>query len=315
MEIVPTNTAELQLLSYQIEVFQSDLQGICGAFDLRSGKPSSDVVSGALAVDLHAGIDIAQVSLAAAQVSRNNANIRSDPGNHYFLILQHRGQARLVQNDVATLARPGDMFVVDSTQESQFTYGTDASHQISVHLPRDEMSYRFGRRIYGGLSIDRNDPLAVAMKAVLVKLMSSSDAAMQANTVEAFYSVFGALLTDRALGDGGQVNPDRQIVQTAMTLMAEHYQSRDFNTQALADLLGISLRRLQRAFQIIEETPHDRLQRYRVEVAHQALQKSAQSEDKARISTVAYDCGFGELSTFYRLYRKIYGCTPGNTLS
>ncbi|MEM9939813.1 MAG: helix-turn-helix domain-containing protein [Pseudomonadota bacterium] len=314
MQAVPTSNAELQLPSHQIEVFQSDLQGICGAFDLRSGKVSRDVVTGALAVDLHAGIDIAQVSLAAAQVSRDTSNIRRDPGNHYFLILQHRGQARLVQNEVATLARPGDMFVVDSTKESQFTYGTDASHQISVHLPRDEMSHRFGRRIYGGLSIDRDDPLAVAMKAVLVKLMSTTDTAIQANTVEAFYSVLGAYLTGRALGDGGHLNPDRQIVKTALSVMAEHYRVQGFNSRALAKLSGVSLRRLQRAFQITGETPHERLQRFRVEVAHQALQRSSQLQNKSMVSTAAYDSGFGDLSTFYRVYRKIYGCTPGETL-
>ena len=153
----------------------------------------------------------------------------------------------------------------------------------------------------------------MAMKAILAKLMSSADMAMHPNTVEAFYSVFGALLTERALGNGGAVNPDRQIVQSALSLIAEHYKAPDFNSQALADLSGVSLRRLQRAFQITDETPHDRLQRFRVEAAHQILQANAAQNLTATVSSVAFGVGFAELSTFYRVYRKRYGCAPGET--
>lgn len=270
-------------------------------------------MNGDLSVAHLGGLDIASVSLDANNVTRGPLNIRRDPGNHYFLILQHRGQAQLIQNDVVTLARPGDMFVVDSTRESQFHYGGKPSQQISVHLPREEMVHRFGRRIHGGMAIDGQDPLAVAMKAVLVKLMSSADTVVQTNTVEAFYSVFGALLMERTLGNGGAINPDRKIVQSALALIAEHSKVHEFNSQALADLLGVSLRRLQRAFQITDETPHDRLQRFRVEAAHQALRASAARPQSATISSVAFEAGFAELSTFYRLYRKRYGCAPGET--
>ncbi len=298
---------------YPVEVFQSDLRQICGAFDLDAARSQPGCVYGGLSVAQLGGLDIARVALNANKVTRNASNIRRDPGNHYFLILQHRGQAQLIQNDVVTLARAGDMFVVDSTQESQFYYGGEHSQQISVHLPRDEMVHRFGRRIHGGLAIHGQDPLAMAIKAVLVKLMSSGENALQTSTVEAFYSVFGALLTERALGNGGAVNPDRQIVQTALSLIGEHYRSQEFNSQALADLTGVSLRRLQRAFQITDETPHDRLQRFRVEAAHQILQANAAQNPGATVSSVAFGVGFAELSTFYRLYRKRYGCAPGKT--
>jgi AraC-like DNA-binding protein len=298
---------------YPVEVFQSDLRQICGAFDLSTPPIKAGRVRGGLAVNHQGGLDIANVSLDAKSVTRTTQNIRHDPGNHYFLVLQHLGQAQLIQNEVVTLANPGDMFVVDSTQESQFNYGGKLSQQISVHLPREEMKHRFGRRIYGGLDIDGRDPLAMAMKAILAKLMSSTDMSMQPNTVEAFYSVFGALLTERAVGNGGVVNPDRQIVQSALSLMAEQYKAQEFNSQALADLSGVSLRRLQRAFQVTDETPHDRLQRFRVESAHQILQASAAENLAATVSSVAFSVGFAELSTFYRLYRKRYGCAPGDT--
>ena len=259
-------------------------------------------------------MDIARVGMDVDQVSRGTSNIRRDPGNHFFLILQQRGRAQFIQGDSATWAEPGDMFVVDSTQESTFFYGGEQSLQISVHLPREEMCHRFGQRIFGGLAIEGKDPMAVAMKAVLAKLLAAQDTATMPHTVEAFYSVFGAYLTDRALGNGGRLNPDRMLVRHALTLIAEHYRAMDFTSQALADLAGVSLRRLQRAFKVTGETPHDRLQRFRVEAAHQGLQERTTTAASSSIAALAFDVGFADLSTFYRLYRKHYGCAPGETL-
>ena len=238
-------------------------------------------------------------------------NIRRDPGNHFFLILQQHGRSHLSQGDVSTWSNPGDMFVVDSTRESVFRYLGRYSLQLSVHLPRDEMCHRFGKRIYGGLAISADDPLCVAMKALLAKLIAGDKTDTQAHTVEAFYSVFGALLTERALGNHGSVDPDRRMVQRAVTLIGEHFRDPDFSTRALAALMGVSLRRLQRAFQITGETPHDRLQRFRVETARQAILQNAREGEARSITTLAFDHGFGDLSTFYRLHRKHFDCAPG----
>lgn len=297
-----------------VELFQTQLNGICGSFDVLPKKDMPETMSGHLSVAHLGGLDVAHVGLDIDQVSRSASNIRKDPGNHFFLILQQRGQAQLIQGDAATWVEPGDMFVVDSTMQSTFVYGGEQSLQMSVHLPREEMCHRFGKRIFGGLAIDRDDPMAMAMKAILVKLMTTEDTAMLPHTVEAFYSVFGALLTERSLGNGGRVNPDQAIVQQALTVMAEHYRAATFSSQALADMTGISLRRLQRAFKVTGETPHDRLQRFRVEAAHQRLQVRSRLVGSASISTVAYDAGFADLSTFYRVYRKHYNCAPGETL-
>jgi len=127
--------------------------------------------------------------------------------------------------------------------------------------------------------------------------------------------VFGALLTERAVQSGRTVNVDRTVVQHAVALIAQNYRDLEFNTQGLADLLGISLRRLHRAFKVIDETPHDRLQRYRIEVAHEAIMGRSNVGKPQTITEVAYASGFGDLSTFYRTYRRTYRCAPGETVS
>ena len=290
---------------YPIDAFCSDLKSVCGAFNV--DPYGRNTLNAHLSVEQPGGMELARVGLNADRVHRGEVDIRRDPGEHFFLILQQVGRSHLSQGDVSTWADPGDMFVVDAASPSTFQYEGQYSLQLSVHLPRDEMIHRFGKRIYGGLEIAGEDPLAFAMKAVLGKLLSTSSASAQMHMVEAFYSVFGALLTERAMGDGHTPNADRQLVGRALALIAERYSHPEFKTQSLADSLGVSLRRLQRAFQITGETPHDRLQRYRVTAAQEAMK----SQPSRTIIDLAYASGFSDLSTFYRAYRKHFGHAPG----
>ena len=294
---------------YAVDAFCSDLQSVCGAFNVEPGADHDDEIRAHLSVAAMGGMELAHVGTDADIIFRGQKDIRRDPGEHFFLILQQQGRAHLSQGDVSAWVDPGDMFIVDAAKPSQFRYDSAFSLQLSVHLPREEMLLRFGKRIYGGLDIASHDPLAIAMKAVLAKLLTSEDSDTQFHTVEAFYSVFGALLTERARGDGHVPNLDRRLVSSALSLIAEHYSDPDFKTHRLAESLGVSLRRLQRAFQVIGETPHDRLQRYRITAAHAAIQQ----EPARTIAELAFEAGFADLSTFYRAYRKQFGCAPGQT--
>ncbi|MEM6323528.1 MAG: helix-turn-helix domain-containing protein [Pseudomonadota bacterium] len=292
---------------YAVDAFRTDLQVVCGAFNVEPDRAGPETLQAHLSVATTGGLDLARVGLNADHVHRGERDIRRDPGEHFFLVLQQKGRAHLSQGDVSAWAEPGDMFLVDAARPSRFAYEGQYSLQLSVHLPREEMLHRFGKRIYGGINIAASDPLGLAMKAVLAKLISTPDAPAHVHTVEAFYSVFGALLTERALSKGHTPNADRQLVTRALATIAEHYRNPEFKTQSLADSLGVSLRRLQRSFQITGETPHDRLQRYRVTAAHDAIQGAPGHT----ITDLAYGAGFSDLSTFYRAYRKHFGHAPG----
>jgi AraC family transcriptional activator of tynA and feaB len=298
---------DIQPQNYPVDAFVQDLQSICGAFNVEPGVAKQDNLTAHLSTISPGGLDLARVGMNADRVFRGDQEIRRCPGEHFFLILQQQGRALLSQGDVSVWVDPGDMFIVDATQPSTFDYDQKYSLQLSVHLPRDEMLHRFGKRIYGGLDISANDPLAIAMKAMLAKLLLDDGTTGQLHTVEAFYSVFGALLTERALSEGRKPNADRQLMSRAISLIAEHYRNPEFKTQQLAEFSGVSLRRLQRAFQIIGETPHERLQRYRITAANEAIQSQA----SRTVTEVAYSAGFRDLSTFYRAYRKQFGCSPG----
>lgn len=292
-----------------IAAFQDELHSVCGAFQIQPWRAQRQLEAH-LSVQQFGGLDIAHVGLNAEYVERNQCDIRRDPGDHFFLILQREGCADMAQNGRAATIGPGDMFLVDSTQPCRFELTAGYSLQLSVHLPRAEMLHRYGRRIFGGHMVDRRDPLGVSMRALLAKLCVD-DSGIDNQVREAFFSVFGALLTERAQQSAQDVNPDRLIVQQALIVIAENAHDPEFSTADLAARLNISLRKLQRAFQTIHETPHSRLQACRVADAQRRLSVAQKQGQKVNVSAVAFQSGFADLSTFYRLYRKVYGHAPG----
>jgi AraC family transcriptional regulator len=79
---------------------------------------------------------------------------------------------------------------------------------------------------------------------------------------------------------------------------------------ALADLAheaGMSRYHFLRTFrQVAGMTPHQLVLRTRLHRAAVRLRTSDYS-----ISTIAFDAGFGDLSTFNRRFRRLMGCSPG----
>lgn len=291
--------------------FKANLVDVCGTFQVHAKDRKTDIDTH-LSLKRNCRLDVANVGLDADFVERTARDIRRDPGEHFFLILQREGIAHLSQNGSDAWVQPGDMFLVDATKPCQFNYDGAYSLQMSVHLPRLEMIDRFGKRMFGGQKVDRLDPLGLSMRALLAKICSD-DGADQSHVVEAFYSVFGALLTERAQQTNCVTNPDRLIVQRALAIIADKFKDPVFNTSHLAELTGVSLRRMQRAFKVIDETPHDRLQAYRVEAARILLQAAHARNNRPTITAIAYDSGFSDLSTFYRQYRKTFGHAPGQS--
>lgn len=115
--------------SYALDSYQADLQSICGAFHVAPCAQDRTLL-GHLSVTTLAGLDLTQVGLEGVQVARTRREIREDPGDHFFLIMQREGHSILEQNDNTARMLPGDMFLVDATRESLFRYGDGYSLQL-----------------------------------------------------------------------------------------------------------------------------------------------------------------------------------------
>jgi AraC family transcriptional regulator, positive regulator of tynA and feaB len=265
-----------------VEILEAEIRRVCGSFDLEP-MGRTGVVNGDVTTRRVGPFDTAIVALDASEVARNTRSIRQDPGEYFFLLVQDAGHCRVEQGDQVAELSPGDMFLVDSLKPSSFLYRGERSNQVSLHIPRDEMLHRFGTPCTGGLSISRDDPLWLAMRAVIAKMLLEEGA--QAQLGEAFLCLLGAYLHSTRVTGAAET-----LLSRALAMIDRHRADPGFGPRELAVRLNVSERMLQR---------HARL----------SARKGEQAAEG--VTAVAFDCGFNDLSYFYREFRKKYGTTPG----
>lgn len=287
-----------------VEILEAEIRRVCGSFNLEPMQRTG-VVNGDVTTRRIGPFDTAIVALDESEVARSPRAIRQDPGEYFFLLVQDAGQCRVEQGDHVAELSPGDMFLVNSVKPSTFLYRGERSNQLSLHIPREEVLHRFGTACSGGLSISRDDPLWVAMRAVIAKMLLEESA--QAQLGEAFLGLMGAYLhSARSTGASAET-----LLSRALAMIDRHRADPTFGPRELAGRLNVSERMLQRHFRPLGETPGHRLLNRRLELAHARLSARKGEHLAEGVTAVAFDCGFNDLSYFYREFRKKYGMTPG----
>lgn len=289
----------------QAELLEADIRKVCGSFDVEPMRRSG-VVNGSVSARRFGPFDTAVVSVDASRIARNARSIRQDPGEYMFLLIQDAGQCRVMQAEHSALLMPGDMFLVDSVKPSTFLYESDNSNQISLHIPRNEAVHRFGGVCTGGLGISREDPLWLAIRAVIAKMLEGGAAQMQLG--DSLLSLIGSYIYS-VRGQGG-ANAAETLLSRALATIDRHRADPAFGPQSLASLLNVSERMLQRHFRPLGETPSHRILNRRLELAHARL-TAGHARTSESVTAIAFDCGFNDLSYFYREFRKKYDITPG----
>ena len=292
-----------------VEILEAKIREACGSFDLEP-MGRGGMISGDLSTRRIAQFEAVIVSLDARQVQRGSRAIRRDPGEYFFLLVQEEGHCRVDQCRQSIHLAPGDMFLVDSTRPSAFVFDGEHASQMSVHMPRDEMLHRFGEVCAGGVAISRCDPLWLAMRAVLSKMMI--DSAASSSLAEAFYGLIGAYL--QGLQSSNSHRRSETLLSRALAVIERHGADPSFGPHELAERLNVSDRMLQRHFNSLGETPGRRILNHRLNIAHARLSTGGSVRVGEGIAVVAFDAGFNDLSYFYREFRKKYGMTPGSAV-
>lgn len=107
----------------------------------------------------------------------------------------------MAQGETCSVLHPGDMILIDSAKPSEFTFFGDRSQQMSLHLPRVDLEDRFGPKIPNGLGLERNDPTALAIHAIVEKSLQNKD--LGTYLQDALLSLVGVLLLERKAGQAG----------------------------------------------------------------------------------------------------------------
>lgn len=204
--------------------------------------------------------------------------------------------------------RAGDIGFLSRAQP--MVAGTQSDYEeVRLVLPRETFEARIGRiDALAGRSIRAHAGSAafgVRLRAVAGSIAWMSEAEAQA-------AIDGTLhLLDRAVGSRAD-NSGAEMSQAAVASLARAHIVRRMRDPSLDPaeihaVLGISRSRLYRAFAAsggiaaaIRDTRLD-LVRRRLE---------APQDDRMKIATIAYACGFTDIPTFNRGFRKRFGLSP-----
>jgi AraC-like DNA-binding protein len=92
--------------------------------------------------------------------------------------------------------------------------------------------------------------------------------------------------------------------------VANHLDQPDLSVKAIAARHGLTPRCVQRLFEAEGATFTEYVLSQRLDRAHRMLSEPARESNK--ISVIAWDCGFGDISHFNHVFRRRYGLAPSD---
>ncbi|MGU3544551.1 helix-turn-helix domain-containing protein [Methylobacterium sp. A52T] len=206
---------------------------------------------------------------------------------------------------------PGDIGFL--SRNRPFVAGTQSAYsEIRLAVPREMFATWVGDAdAFAGRSLTPH-PSGAEFRARL-RGVAGSVAWMSADEAQA--AIEGVLHLLGHLVDGAARRGDPEAVsQAAVVSLARAHIARrmhhpDLNPQDIQRALGLSRTSLYRAF---GETGGiaAAIRDARLDLARRRLE--ARRDDKVRIASIAYACGFTDVPTFNRGFRKRFGLAPGD---
>lgn len=283
----------------------------CGVnFEARCSRTG---FSASLACSMVGGVCVTSAQASSLVVERSKRKT-ADGDDRLHLLISHGG---------------GDLFGQQSGREAKWSEGaaaffsyasasiTGARHggrALSLMFPRD----RLGQAL--PLIEDRLcQPLAANSEAlVLLRNYAASvvdrDCELSGVLAEkvATHLVDLAILAIGASGTDAAQARERGLpagrLAAVMGALAARCQEPGLTAAAIGADLGISARYIQHLLQANGTTFSDELTRLRLDLAHRRLTDPRLFGRS--IADIVFDCGFNDLSTFYRAFRARYDCTP-----
>ena len=259
------------------------------------------------------GLQLASGTLTAARITRTRELIK-DGNDDLLLVVNQTGRAiasardrdvDLSENDAVLLACgetmtfdrrcPGSSISLRIPHLSLSPLVVDAEDAIMHHIPRSTPAL--------GL-------LAGYAKALLDDDDAVADSAVRRRVAAHVHDLVA--LTLEATRDAAEVarsrGPGAARLRAAKTYILDNISCREISIGSVAAHFGTTPRCLQRLFENDSTTFSAFVLGRRLARAHQMLYEPRNVQK--RVSTIAYDVGFGDLSYFNRCFRRLYGATP-----
>ncbi len=250
---------------------------------------------------------------STGQDIRRTPRLISEADNSYFQVaVVTNGIGRISQDDRQAVLQPGDCVLYETTRPFQWLFDSDWNVWV-FSLPTESVRLSDSeRRLISARRLDGTVGLTGIVSRFLLDLARHSEdlPAEQSERVLAHASdLVVTLLSDR-LDNSTQV---RGAVQRSLMLRIKDYIHQRLPDPTLgpaeiAAAVNISTRYLHKLFEVEHDTVSLYIKGLRLDRARRDLLDPRLAARP--ISTIAYACGFGDLSGFNRAFKQAYAVSP-----
>jgi AraC-like DNA-binding protein len=298
---------------YPLDEWSSRLVSVCGNFRANLGA-NVKTVTGVISPLSAGGLDFVQVANNLETIQRDEHDIRTDYGEHLFLLLQIEGKCGIEQLGRQTTVAPGDCALVDSSRPSTFNIGGRFSNTVSVHLPRQIFFSGAYTHVEVARRVETDDPMSSILRGLVAKLMKAGS--VEGRSAELRELLFNA--TRYAFSFGNEELAIRSDcashrIEVVQILIDRHLTEDYLSLDWLALRLGVSARTLQNDFTALGTTVNSLIRTRRLYYARDQLCSISRSSSTT-IAEIAYNSGFNDISYFNRCFRKTFGCSPKSVI-
>jgi AraC-like DNA-binding protein len=247
--------------------------------------------------------------------NRRTGEMLADGNDDVGLTINLGGPYLVTQGQRELVLGAGEATFISSADPCSFTH----------HPPGDVLAVRFPRKLFAPLvkSVDESRLCHIPSTNPALRLLTNyakmawdeqtiASPEMQQLVAAHVYDLvavaIGASRDAAEVARGGGVRAAR--LHAIKQDIARHLDEAELSLSTLAARHGCTPRFVQRLFESEGTTLTDYVLAQRLARAHRMLLDPRRSSDK--ISNVAYDCGFGDISYFNRAFRRSYGVAPSD---
>lgn len=266
-----------------------------------------------LAMSALPGLVMALGSLQGSRLSRTRAQIEADNGDDVALMMSLKGPLVVAQGRREVELSDGEAILVSCTDGCSYTH-LPPGELMALRLPRaqfaplvDHVQDRYMQKI-------ASDDPALSLLASYAQLawdeQTVASREVQHLVVTHAYDLLALAIgatrdaAHAAQGRGLRAARLHSIKHDIAMTLHEH----GLSATSLADRFGCTARSVQRLFEAEGTTFTEYVLAQRLVQAHRLLSDPRRSGDK--ISATAYECGFGDVSYFNRMFRRRFGAVP-----
>ena len=278
----------------------------------RTAAPFYGQIRSMVSGELH----VSRISSSPGVARRTEAGASRAAADYILLSLQVRGRTIITQQEQEVVLTPGLAAFYDSSAAYSLRMPSE-SEQIVLHLPRRLLAGSTRRMdMKTALAVRPSMPFAQSVFS-LAHQLARADPQAPCSSISRTGEVMVELISLLFESLGDEATPpaleapgisDSALVRRAHHLLGMHISNCDLSSARLAQLCGVSLRRLQHAFHAVGTTVSSQIWSSRLELAASLLTAETNASDS--ITSVAYAAGFNDFSHFSRRFKERFDLSP-----